>query len=37
VRWTWDSNKAAENRVKHGPSFETAAMVFDDPLHASKA
>jgi uncharacterized protein len=31
VRWTWDPNKAAANRVKHGLSFETA-----DPFHASK-
>jgi hypothetical protein len=22
--------------VKHGLSFETAALVFDDPLHSSK-
>ena len=34
--WTWDPGKAAANHVKHGLSFETAAMVFDDPLHASK-
>src|SRR5687768_1005137 len=36
VRWTWDPNKATANRVKHGLSFETAILVFDDPLHASK-
>jgi uncharacterized protein (DUF4415 family) len=36
VRWTWDPEKAAENRTKHGLSFETAVLVFDDPLHASK-
>ena len=36
MNWTWDRDKAAANRVKHGLSFETAAMVFDDPLHASK-
>ena len=36
MRWTWDPDKAAANRVKHGLSFETAALVFDDPLHASK-
>jgi len=35
VRWIWDSDKAASNRSKHGLSFETAALVFDDPLHAS--
>jgi uncharacterized DUF497 family protein len=36
VRWTSDPNKAAANRVKHGLSFETAALAFDDPFHASK-
>jgi len=36
VRWTWDADKAAANRAKHGLSFETAVLVFDDPLHASK-
>jgi len=36
VRWTWDPEKAAANRVKHGLSFETAVLAFDDPLHASK-
>lgn len=36
MRWTWDPDKAAANRVKHGLSFETAVLVFDDPLHASK-
>ena len=28
MRWTWDPDKAAANRAKHGVSFET---VFDDP------
>ena len=36
MRWTWDRNKAAANRAKHGVSFETAVLAFDDPLHASK-
>jgi uncharacterized protein len=36
VRWTWDPKKAAANRLKHGVSFEIAALVFDDPLHASR-
>ena len=36
MRWTWDPNKAAANRAKHGLSFETAALAFDDPFHASK-
>ena len=34
--WIWDPDKAATNRKKHGLSFETAALVFDDPFHASK-
>jgi uncharacterized DUF497 family protein len=37
VRWTWDPNKAAANRLKHGVSFEVAALAFDDPFHASRA
>jgi uncharacterized DUF497 family protein len=37
VRWTWDPRKAETSRVKHGLSFETAVLVFEDPLHASKA
>lgn len=36
MRWTWDPDKAAANRLKHGLSFETALLVFDDPLHASR-
>lgn len=36
MRWTWDPAKSAANRGKHGLSFETAALVFDDPLHASR-
>jgi uncharacterized protein len=36
VSWTWDPAKAAANRVKHGLSFDTAALVFEDPLHASR-
>ena len=36
MRWTWDPDKAAANRAKHGLSFDTATLVFDDPLHASK-
>lgn len=30
---TWDPEKDATNRIKHGVSFETAAPVFDDPFH----
>jgi uncharacterized DUF497 family protein len=36
MTWTWDPDKAKINRAKHGLSFETAVLVFDDPLHASK-
>jgi uncharacterized DUF497 family protein len=36
LRWTWDPDKAAASRAKHGLSFETAVHVFDDPFHASK-
>ncbi len=32
VRWTWDENKNRSNLRKHGLSFETAALVFADPL-----
>ena len=32
VRWTWDENKNRSNVRKHGLSFETAALVFADPL-----
>jgi uncharacterized DUF497 family protein len=28
----WDENKAAQNFVKHGVSFEEAMTVFGDPL-----
>lgn len=36
MSWTWDPDKAAANRAKHGLSFETATLVFEDPLHASR-
>jgi uncharacterized protein len=32
----WDENKNRINKVKHGVDFETAALVFDDPLCASR-
>ena len=31
TNWTWDPNKNRENIQKHGFSFETAVLVFDDP------
>ena len=30
--WAWDSKKNKINQRKHGLSFETAMLVFDDPL-----
>lgn len=32
-RWTWDPIKSQTNKVKHGLTFETAMLVFADPLH----
>jgi uncharacterized DUF497 family protein len=36
LRWTWDEEKNRRNRRVHGLSFETAELVFDDPLAASR-
>lgn len=36
MRWTWDPDKAAANRLKPGLSFEPAVLVFDDPLQVSR-
>jgi uncharacterized protein len=35
MRFEWDANKSRANRRKHGLSFETAKLVFDDPNHLS--
>jgi uncharacterized DUF497 family protein len=35
VRFEWDDNKNTLNRKKHGLSFETAGLVFSDPLALS--
>lgn len=32
----WDENKNRINKVKHGVDFETASLVFDDQLCASR-
>ena len=32
MRWTWEDNKNRVHKRKHGLSFETASLVFDDPL-----
>jgi uncharacterized DUF497 family protein len=34
--WVWDDGKSRANRRKHGVSFETAVLVFDDPLVAGR-
>jgi uncharacterized protein len=34
--WTWDVEKARANFEKHGVSFETAVLVFDDPMLVSE-
>ncbi|MBU6297045.1 MAG: BrnT family toxin [Alphaproteobacteria bacterium] len=31
LRFEWDARKAASNKRKHGVSFESAALIFDDP------
>lgn len=36
MRWTWDPDKNRANRQAHGLSFETAQLVFDDALAASR-
>lgn len=36
MRWTWDPKKNRGNKRDHGLSFETAILVFDDPMAASK-
>ncbi len=33
--WEWDPAKNAANRRDHGLSFETAVLVFEDPLAAT--
>ena len=32
MRWTWDEDKNAANKAKHGIGFETAQIVFQDAL-----
>jgi uncharacterized protein len=36
MTFDWDPAKDASNRVKHGVSFETAQLVFDDPHAISR-
>ena len=35
MEFTWDARKNRANKRKHHISFETAILVFDDPLHVS--
>lgn len=34
--WHWDDAKSRHNRRKHGLGFDTARLVFDDPLALSR-
>jgi uncharacterized DUF497 family protein len=36
VEFAWDERKNRTNRKKHGVSFETAILVFDDPYHLTR-
>ena len=36
MRWIWDGAKNVRNRRKHKLSFETASLVFNDPLAVSR-
>lgn len=36
MRLIWDENKNRRSRAKHRISFETAALVFDDPHSISR-
>jgi uncharacterized DUF497 family protein len=35
IKWIWDDEKARTNLAKHEIAFSEAALVFEDPLHAS--
>ena len=32
MQWTWDPEKNRINQREHGVGFETASLVFNDPL-----
>jgi uncharacterized protein len=36
LRWIWDDQKNRVNQQKHGLGFETALLVFNDPLALSR-
>lgn len=35
MNFEWDEDKNSKNRTKHGISFQTAALVFADPMQVS--
>ena len=35
MEFEWNEDKSQRNRTKHGISFETATLVFNDPNHLS--
>ena len=37
MEWTWTEEKNRTNKRDHGLSFETAVLVFNDPLAVSRA
>jgi uncharacterized protein len=37
ITWIWDEEKARKNFEKHRVAFSEATLVFDDPLHLSRA
>ncbi|MCY3506016.1 MAG: BrnT family toxin [Chloroflexi bacterium] len=36
MRWTWDPAKNRANLRRHHLGFEAAALVFDDPMSATR-
>lgn len=34
--FSWDQSKNRTNQKKHGVSFESASLVFEDPFHLSR-
>ena len=36
MQWTWDPDKDRENQDKHGISFTTAQLVFQDFYHVTE-
>ena len=36
MEFVWDERKSRNNYKKHGVSFDTAVLVFDDPFHLTR-